>query len=212
MVRVVTDLKIQNKNINRTNVYLNGEFGFGLANTLITTLRVGQELSEKQIADLLKKDEFEAAFHRADHFLGYKPRTSGEVARKLLMLKYNDDTVQEVVEKLTGQNLLNDKRFATQWVEERSHFKPKGRKLLEMELKQKKVAPEIIREALLNLDNEGLALKAAHEFAQKLNETDWVKFRQRISSFLTRRGFDYSEILPVVSKVWAEKIHEKKME
>ncbi len=209
MDRVVTDLKIQSKNKNRTNVYLDGEFGFGIANTLVLTLHVGQELSEKQIADMLKRDEFDGAFHRANHFLGYKPRTSGEVTRKLLMLKYNDETVHEVIEKLTEQNLLDDKRFATQWVEERSSFKPKGKKVLAMELKRKNVDPEIIQQALVNLDSEGLALKAAHEYAQKLSEADRVKFKQRISGFLIRRGFEYSDIAPVVAKVWAEKNHEK---
>jgi regulatory protein len=169
---------------------LDGEFGFGIDNTLALTLHVGQELSEKQIADMLKRDEFDGAFHRANHFLGYKPRTSGEVTRKLLMLKYNDETVHEVIEKLTEQNLLDDKRFATQWVEERSSFKPKGKKVLAMELKRKNVDPEIIQQALVNLDSEGLALKAAHEYAQKLSEADRVKFTQRISGFLIRRGFE----------------------
>jgi regulatory protein len=209
MDRVVTELKIQSKNKNRTNVYLDGEFGFGIDNTLALTLHVGQELSEKQIADMLKRDEFDGAFHRANHFLGYKPRTSGEVTRKLLMLKYNDETAHEVIEKLTEQNLLDDKRFATQWVEERSSFKPKGKKVLAMELKRKNVDPEIIQQALVNLDSEGLALKAAHEYAQKLSEADRVKFKQRISGFLIRRGFEYSDIAPVVAKVWAEKNHEK---
>ncbi len=209
MDRVVTELKIQSKNKNRTNVYLDGEFGFGIDNTLALTLHVGQELSEKQIADMLKRDEFDGAFHRANHFLGYKPRTSGEVTRKLLMLKYNDETVHEVIEKLIEQNLLDDKRFATQWVEERSSFKPKGKKVLAMELKRKNVDPEIIQQALVNLDSEGLALKAAHEYAQKLSEADRLKFKQRISGFLIRRGFEYSDIAPVVAKVWAEKNHEK---
>jgi regulatory protein len=209
MVSVVTELKIQSKNKNRTNVYLDGEFGFGIANTLALTLHTGQELSEKQVANLIKKDEFEAAFLRADHFMGYKPRTSGEVTRKLLLLKYNSETVKEVIEKLTEQNLLDDKRFAAQWVEERSSFKPKSRKVLAMELKQKNVDPEIIQEALVSLDNEGLAVKAAHEYAQKLKETDWAKFRSRISGFLVRRGFEYSDIAPAVAKVWAEKNYEK---
>jgi len=209
MDRVVTDLKIQRKNKNRTNVYLDGEFGFGIANTLALTLHVGQGLSEKQIADMLKRDEFEAAFHRADHFLGYKPRTSGEVTRKLLMLKYNDETVHEVIEKLTEQNLLDDKRFATQWVEERSNSKPKGKKVLAMELRQKKVDPEIIQEVLQKVDNQGLALKSAREYAQKTIELDWTIFRKKISGYLIRRGFEYSDIAPIIEGVWAEKNHEK---
>jgi len=209
MAKVVTDLITQNKNRNRTNVYLDGEFGFGIANNLALTLGIGQEISELQIADLLKRDEFELAFYRADHFLGYRPRTAGEVTQKLQMLKYSQQTVQGVVEKLSEQNLLDDRRFATQWVEERSSSKPKGRKMLAMELKQKKVDPEIIQEALINVDNEGLALKAAREYTLKRNETDWIIFRKKISGFLIRRGFEYSDIAPIIARVWEEKNHEK---
>ena len=209
MTRVVTDLTIQNKNKNRTNVCLDGEFGFGISNTLALTLSIGQELSELEIANLQKRDEFEAAFHRADHFLGYKPRTGGEVTQKLHRLKYNDQTVQGVVERLTEQNIVNDRRFAAQWVEERSISKPKGRKVLEMELQQKKVDPEIIQEALSGVDDQELALKAARGYIQKVYETNWISFRKKITGFLIRRGFEYSDIAPIVVKVWAEKNHEK---
>ncbi len=209
MVRVVTDLKTQNKNRNRTNIYLDGEFGFGIANTLACTLGIGQELSESQIGDLIKRDEFEMAYHRADHFIGYRPRTAGEVSRKLQTLKFSDQTVQRVVEKLIEQNIIDDKRFASQWVEDRSISKPKGRKMLAMELQQKRVDPEVIQDALLNIDDEGLALKAAREYVQKMKESDWIIFRRKVSGFLIRRGFEYSEISSTLEKVWAEKNHEK---
>jgi regulatory protein len=209
MDRVVTDLKIQNKNKNRTSVYLDGEFGFGIANGLASSLRVGQELSEIQIVELIRRDEFEVAYHRADHFIGYRPRTAGEVSRKLQGLKYSEETIRGVIQKYTEQNILDDEKFASQWVEERSISKPRGKKLLALELHQKGVDQEIIQEALKNIDNQGLALKAARDFVQKLILTDWNIFRQKVSSFLIRRGFEYSEISPIVEKVWEEKRNEK---
>ena len=203
--KLVTDLKIQNKNKNRTSVYLDGEYSFGLTNTLASSLAIGQELSEKQISENNDQDEFEEAFRRADHFIGYRPRAVAEVTRKLHSLHFNDRIVEKVVERLSEQSILDDKRFASQWVEERSNSKPRGRKLLENELHQKGVQSEIIQQALGSINSNGLALKAAHEYARKLQKIEWVAFRQKLSGFLMRRGFEYSEILPIVKNVWEEK-------
>jgi hypothetical protein len=54
MTREVTALKAQKKNPNRINVYLDGEFAFGLARIVAAWLTIGQHLSEVDI-DRLKR-------------------------------------------------------------------------------------------------------------------------------------------------------------
>ena len=48
----VTALKVQARNKNRVNVYLDGEFAFGLVKIEAVRLRLGQELSESAVAAL----------------------------------------------------------------------------------------------------------------------------------------------------------------
>ena len=48
----ITGLKLQKRNNDRVNVYLDGEFAFGLSRIVAAWLRTGQELSDEKIAEL----------------------------------------------------------------------------------------------------------------------------------------------------------------
>ena len=52
MAGTITALKFQQRNKERVNVYLDGEFAFGLAATEAAHLRKGQSLSDGEIASL----------------------------------------------------------------------------------------------------------------------------------------------------------------
>jgi SOS response regulatory protein OraA/RecX len=54
------------------------------------------------------------------------------------------------------------------------------------------------------VDDEALAYEAAVKRVRRLEGMDWLDFRKKLSEFLTRRGFPYSVIAPVVTKVWNE--------
>ena len=61
MTKKVTALKLQKRNKNRVNVYLDGEFAFGLARIVAAWLSTGQELTEEKIAELQAQDNVEVA-------------------------------------------------------------------------------------------------------------------------------------------------------
>ena len=65
MTQIITALKVQKKNANRVNVYLDGEFAFGLARITAAWLRKGQILSNREIDSLKSADEIEVAYQRA---------------------------------------------------------------------------------------------------------------------------------------------------
>ncbi len=52
MVQRITAIEPQQKNPQRVNIYLDGEFAFGLAAVVAAWLKVGQELGEEKIASL----------------------------------------------------------------------------------------------------------------------------------------------------------------
>ena len=66
------------------NIYLDGEFAFGLAGIVAAWLKLGQELGEEKIASLKAEDEREVTYQKALHFLSYRPRSSAEVRQNLL--------------------------------------------------------------------------------------------------------------------------------
>lgn len=204
MGKIITALKIQQKNKNRIAVFLDGEFGFGLSVLVASPLHIDQELSDEQISNLQKQDELEVAYLRADHFIAYRARTQLEVSRKLQQLGYSEGIIRHTLDRLNMNGLLDDRQFAVQWVDSRSASKPRGRRLLELELRQKGVDSETIENTLLPVKEDELSLSAGKAYASRLQGLDWIEFRRKLSQYLLRRGFDYSTILPVVSSIWAD--------
>jgi|YNPMSStandDraft_1061717.scaffolds.fasta_scaffold37847_1 regulatory protein len=205
MERKITALKAQKRNPDRINVYLEGEFAFGLSRIVAAWLHVGQMLSDEKIKQLQEEDVAEVAFQRALRFLAHRPRSKHEMEQKLQMAGFEPNVVRTVIERLKNSGYLDDQQFSKLWVENRNDYRPRSRRVLAMELRQKGVAEEIIQHTLSeNPDEEALAYRAASRYARRLEGLDWETFRTRLSGFLARRGFGYGTISSVVRRAWKE--------
>jgi regulatory protein len=203
--RRITALKVQKRNNQRVNVYLDGEFAFGLARIVAAWLHVGQELSPEKINELQSSDTYEVAHQQALRFISYRQRSIAEVRRNLEEHKFLEEVIQHTLERLQRNSLVDDNRFARVWVENRSEFRPRSRKALQFELRRRGVEDETIAEAVESVDDESMAYQAALKYSRKLTKLDdWQSFRQKLSAFLGRRGFNYDVIAPTVRRVWEE--------
>jgi regulatory protein len=207
-MKKITAIAIQKKNPNRVNISLDDEFAFGLSRIVAAWLRPGQELSDEKIAALQTEDAREVAYNRALRFLGYRPRSVQEVRENLQKHEIPENVIEEVLKRLQETNLLNDQQFAQAWVENRSTFRPRSRRALAMELRQKGLDDEVVQDALeANVDENALALEAARKHAHKVRRLEWPDFRQKLGGFLGRRGFSYAVVAPVLRQVWSEIHH-----
>ena len=200
----VTAMKVQKRNPQRVNVYLDGEYAFGLARITAAWLQIGQELDDEKIAQLRSQDSHEAAYQKALHFLDFRPRSCAEVQKNLEKKGYEAEVIEAVLERLERSGLINDGQFAQAWVDNRSEFRPRGRRALSMELRQKGLDDEAIESALSELDEDSLAIQAARKQARKLHGLPKPDFRRKLAGFLARRGFGYGVIEPVLERVWQE--------
>ena len=89
-------------------------------------------------------------------------------------------------------------------MESRLAHRPRGRRALAWELRQKGIADATIEDVLAQCSSEEveLARNAALKRAATLATDDPAEFRQRIGAFLTRRGFSYEVIEQVVTDLW----------
>ncbi|MGD8244491.1 MAG: RecX family transcriptional regulator, partial [Anaerolineae bacterium] len=150
----ITALTYQKRNKDRVNVYLDGEFAFGLTVVEAARLRVGQTLGDDDITKLRMRDSVEWAYGRALDYLSYRPRSESEVRRNLGDKDVEDQIVDRVIGRLKRAGLVDDREFARYWVENRARFNPRGRRGLRHEMRQKGVPREIIDEALETFDVE----------------------------------------------------------
>ena len=199
----ITALRVQRRNRNRVNVYLDGRFAFGLAAIEAARLQVGQVLSDEDIARLRQRDTAERAAGRALDLLSYRPRSEAEI-RERLAERYDPETAGEVLERLRRSGLVDDREFARYWVQNRLEHNPRGAVALRQELYQKGVDESAIEEALAEYDEEEAAARAAETARRKLRGLPPDVFRRRLTDYLLRRGFSYGVVRAVVQQALEE--------
>jgi len=200
MAGKVTALEPQKRSKDRVNVYLDGEFAFGLALLVAANLRVGMSLSDAKIAELTSDDGRERAHGRALDYLSYRPRSEVELRDYLREKDYPEDVVDDVLERLIRVGLVDDVEFARYWIDNRARFRPRGSRALSYELRQKGVASETIDEALGEYDELSAVRRVAQEQARRLNNLPPKKFRRRLYDRLARRGFSSGLIREILDE------------
>ncbi len=204
LMKKITAIEAQKRTPNRVNIHLDGEFAFGLARIVAAWLRVGQELSEEKIEQLQAEDAKERAFQQAMLFLSYRARSESEIRQNLRKHEIPEPVIEQTLDRLRQNGLANDNQFADAWVENRSTFRPRSRRMMAMELRQKGLNDEAVSSAVANVDDEALAYEAAQKKVARYKTLEWNEFRKKISDFLARRGFSYSVIAPIVTRLWNE--------
>ena len=202
---VVTALQVQQRNKERVNVYLDGEYAFSLTLIEAVQLHKGQTLSEDEIATLRDSDAVNRAVDSAARFLANRPRSTTEVRRNLAKKDTPETVIDQAIARLEQMGYLDDTAFARYWLENRNTFKPRGPLALRYELRQKGV-PDSIIDAVLEdgLDVDAAAYKAAQQKARRLRGLTRQQFQNKLGGFLQRRGFSYAVSRDVIEQIATE--------
>jgi regulatory protein len=203
-MKKITAISAQKHKPNRVNIFLDGEFAFGLARITAAWLKTGDVLSDEKIEKLQADDTRERAYQQAMLYLSYRARSEKEIRQNLRKNEIPDAIIEETLERLKNARLADDNQFAQMWVENRNTFRPRSKRALEIELRQKGLTNEAIQASLSEVDEEALAYESASKRATRLKGQEWSEFRKKLSEFLARRGFSYSTIAPIVSRIWNE--------
>lgn len=203
-MKKITALEVQKRNPNRVNVHLDGEYAFGLARIVAAWLKVGDTLDDARIQKMQVEDSRERALQQALLFLSYRARSEAEIRKNLKKHEIPEGIIEETISRLRQDGLANDDQFARAWVENRTTFRPRSRRMMAMELRQKGLDEETASAALQEVDDEALAYEAAQKKAARFAKLEWQDYRKKLSEFLARRGFPYAVIAPVVTRIWNE--------
>lgn len=201
----VTAIKAQVRNPERVSVFLDDRFAFGIGTEFAVKegLRVGDTLDSDRVVELLALDETGRATTSALNLLASRPRATREVRDRLKQKGFSEPAVDAAIARLEGWHYLDDAGFARFWVENREANRPRGRRLLEQELRHKGVDREVARSAVDAADpDEGTtALKLARVKLRSYHGLDERVIRRRLGGFLARRGYGFDVIQPVLDRV-----------
>jgi regulatory protein len=203
---VITAVEPQQRRAGRRwNVFVDGRYAFSVEAELAASLKVGQPISSLRTADLLRDDEYRRCYEAAIRFLSVRPRSEREVRQRLDRHGFAPEMMDRAVERLRELDLVDDAAFASYWVEQRQTHRPRGSRLLKLELRQKGLATDVAVEALAELGDESESAYAAGSTrVRALRGLDERAFRQRLTGFLQRRGFDYESAASAVERLWRE--------
>ena len=196
----------QKRNPNRLSISLDGSYAFSLDRYTAAWLVVGAELSEAEIERLLSKDEVESAYARVMRLLGSRARSQHELEQYLQAKGYAESVRAAVQNRLQAEGLLDDTRFASEWLENRATFRPRSHAQVRAELRLIGISEEVIAETLGKTEHkdEDLAMEAARKAFRQFEKQDWKTFRVKMGNALLRRGFSYSVAHEATKKIWDE--------
>jgi regulatory protein len=145
----------------------------------------------------------EQALQKLRHFCRYQERCSNEVRTKLHELGISKPEHEEMVQKLAGENFINDERFAEAFASGRFRVKQWGKRKIRYALKEKKIDEEIIIKALAGLDAEEYSAvleKLAFEKFDSLAEEGPAARKKKTIDFLLQKGYEVEFILPTLER------------
>jgi regulatory protein len=204
----ITHLAVQQHQPTRVSVFLNGVFAFGVSQELVRTwgLRVGRALSLAEQAHIAAAERLLAAQATALQYLAARPRTAHEVRQKLHRSGVTDEVADEVMARLQAQGALDDAVYTHAYLTSRLGSRGYGPQRLRRELHQRGISRTLVEEAVQQdlAAQDVLAAartQAAKRWPRLVRETDLAKRRQKLFTFLRRRGFPSATAQQVITEL-----------
>ena len=200
----ITSAEKNRKNKDRISIYIDGAFSFTMSEDdyLSMNLYDKVEITQEEIDYIKNTINFRAAKNAAVRYLSRKLRTENEVSQKLHEDGYDEDSIEKTIEELKALGYINNKIYVQKFVFDRSKLKPKSKKLLKLELKNKGISDEIIDEVLddWNVDDtfvaEGLVKRKFGKYDLKDESV-----RKKVYMFLMHRGYEHEVIESVIGRL-----------
>ncbi|MCI0473131.1 MAG: RecX family transcriptional regulator [Ignavibacteria bacterium] len=201
----ITSIEHQKKE-GRFNIFLDGEFAFGLYRETVYNfgLRVNDELTQPEIDRMRSEDELNFGKKVAFRYLNYKPRSEKEVRTKLLQKKISEKTIGEIITLLKDLKFIDDANYAKMYVESKVTLKPEGRRVLKMKLAGKGIEKELSQKTVEENYPEETEIKKAKDLINKYSKRVKAKNpadrKQKIYRHLLSKGFAY-DVISMVLKI-----------
>lgn len=133
-------------------------------------------------------------------WLGRRLRSKQEVVQYLEKKHLSADLVSQIISYLEQHKLIDDAEFARWLVESRSRSSPRGKRLLEQELKSKGITDAADMPVLSDVDETGLAAKALEKKLRLWANLPERDRRQKSIRYLQSKGFSWSAIEAAIKK------------
>lgn len=147
------------------------------------------------------------ALARCEELCARAEYCSGELRRKLYMWGIGTEDSDRIIDSLCERRFVDDARFTEAFVREKVMYGGWGRRKVALALYQKRVARDIISEALDTIDPDLYMRRLEEIIRQKrrsIPDPDTYDGRTRLFRFAASRGFEPDLAAAVIRRMSAE--------
>ena len=190
----ITNIKQQGKRAGRYSVFVDGEYSFSLSESALLESKInsGHELTAQQVSDFKQLSADDKIYNQTLRYIALRPRTKWEIEVYLKRKDASPTLLESTLNKLSNVGLLDDKKYAQSFVNDRRLLRPSSRRKIVNDLRKKHIPSGIIEEVVgSESEDEQSALKSIIERKrQQTKYQDDLKLMQ----YLARQGFNYGDI------------------
>ena len=198
-MKTITGLKIQSRDKNKVNVYLDGAYfcAISLETCVKHNLKPNTINDEKVLEKLIFESEKKLAYEKALKLVSTRYKTQKEVKDYLASKGYVPEIIYYCLKKLGEYDFINDEKYAESYMSH--HLKKDGVIKIKQQLFAKGVSPEIVDKVVGQVDNQEEQILALKEKYMK-NKEDTKENYLKLFRYLQGKGFRVDEILKVLKE------------
>jgi regulatory protein len=166
----------------------------------------GAAIDHETFSVLQQLADIEAAYRAAVRALTRRPHARADLRRRLMKKQHPGAAVDTALERLAGQDLLDDRRFAEHFVATRVQ-QGRGAVRLLQDLRRQGVDQRIAEAAVTaslaaeGIDEAAVLRQVAERRARQLGALPPAVKRRRLLAYLARRGYRGAEARKVVEEL-----------
>jgi|TARA_B100000929_G_scaffold2108_1_gene1714 regulatory protein len=198
--RKILSIKRSNRYNDRIIVKLDDKSVFRVPEDafILNPFHVGETVTVDEIEDYDDKMRLQEAKDAAFKLLSFRMRSIAEMRKRLKEKSFSQIEVDQVIDKLTKLNYLNDVEFGKAFVKEKIKNKKIGPKAIKSELFPHQLSPDFVDELIESVYkkykiNDLITFHLKRKKIKKntqMNKSDL----SRLNNYLLRKGFEWDNI------------------
>lgn len=207
----ITKIEEQKRNKDRVSIYVDDNYLFGINKEVVYTtgLKVGKEITEEYLNEVVRKEEKLRANNYAINLISMGGlKTESEIYKKMINKEFNEDDINDAINLLKEYKYIDDEAYSEWFVKDKVSINGYGINKIKNQLYKKGVSSEIINKCIEEFVDEDMQFELALEVGRKkmtnIRTDDFSVIYRRVSSFLQGRGFSFDVIKKVMNELKKE--------
>ncbi|MDE5569088.1 MAG: RecX family transcriptional regulator [Ruminococcus sp.] len=160
-------------------------------------LKTGMQIKRDEIKKIIYASNFRRAYEYSLYCLDYRDYSAEDLYQKLLKTYKSEKLCSDVIKKLVGAGIIDDRRYAEKLARKLVESRKYGYRRSKREILLKGVSEEIAEEALSRYDdiyNENLMELLEKKHYRYLTDRTDRKSIEKVKNALVRYGYGFDEI------------------